>query len=68
MNRGQNDRTARMNGDVDLIADFNPGEIHQSGIEDDALGVSDLADGLGHDVILCFTKQLSKQTENSFNH
>jgi hypothetical protein len=44
-----------VNGDVYFVSDFNAREIHQSGIEDDPLRVSDFGDGLGHRVILCFT-------------
>jgi hypothetical protein len=44
-----------VNGDVHFVSDFNAREIHQSGIEDDPLRVSDFGDGLGHGVILCFT-------------
>ena len=56
MNGRQDDRAARMHGDIDLIADFDPGEVHQRGIKDDALGISDFGNGFGHDVILCFTQ------------
>ena len=44
-----------MNGDIHFVSDFNAREIHQSGIEDDPLRVSDFSDGLRHAVILCFT-------------
>ena len=43
-----------------LIAHFYAGEIHQGGVENDALGISNLGNGLGHDVILCFTEALRK--------
>jgi len=38
-----------------LIANLQVGEIHESGIEDNSLGVADFGDRLGYDVILCFT-------------
>ena len=44
-----------MHGNVDLIADFDAGKVHERSIENDALRISDFGDGLGHDVILCFT-------------
>jgi hypothetical protein len=51
----QNDRAAGMDRHIDLIADFDAGQIHQSSVKDDALGISHLRNGLGHGVILCFT-------------
>ena len=45
-----------MNSNVHFVSDFNARELHQGGVEDDPLGVSDLGDGLCHDVILCFTE------------
>src|SRR5438876_10126556 len=56
MDRCQNDRAAGMDGHVDLIAHLDPGQIHERSIENDALRISDLRNGLRHDVILCFTK------------
>ena len=55
MDGRQNDRAAGMDRHIDLIADFEAGEIHQGSIKDDALGISYLRNGLGHGVILCFT-------------
>jgi hypothetical protein len=53
-----------VNGDVHFVSDFNARELHQSGIEDDPLRVSDFSDGLGHRVILCFTEgELSIETK-----
>jgi hypothetical protein len=48
MDGRQNDGAARVHGNVDLISNFDTGEIHERGIKDDALGVADLADGFGH--------------------
>jgi hypothetical protein len=45
-----------MDANSNLIANLQVGEVHESGIEDNALGVADPGDGLGHDVILCFTE------------
>ncbi len=57
-----------MNGDVHLVSDFNARELHQSSIEDDPLRVADFSDGLGHDVILCFTERgLSKSKGGEAN-
>ena len=38
----------RVYGDVDLVSNFHAGEIHERGIKDDALGIANLGDGLGH--------------------
>jgi hypothetical protein len=38
-----------------LVAHFNSRQVHQGRIEDDALGITNLGNGLGHGVILCFT-------------
>ena len=51
-----------MDGHVDLIAHLDPGQIHERSIENDALRISDLRNGLRHDVILCFT---SRRTSNA---
>ena len=64
MDRRQNNGTARVNGNVHFVSDFNARELHQGAVEDDPLGVSDLGDGLCHDVILCLTeRQLSISRE-----
>ena len=51
----QNDRAAGMDRHVYFVADLDPREIHERRIKDDALGISDFRNRLGHDVILCFT-------------
>ena len=51
-----------MDGHVDLIAHLDPGQIHERSIENDALRISDLRNGLRHDVILCFT---NRRTSNA---
>ena len=48
MDGRQNDGAAGVHRDIDLIANFDVGEIHERGIEDDALGIANLGDGLGH--------------------
>ena len=56
-----------MNGNVHFVSNFDTREVHQSGVEDDPLGVADLGDGLCHDVILCFTeRQLSTMPAPNF--
>lgn len=59
----QNDRATGVDGHVYFVADLDAGEVHQRSIEDDALGISELRNRLGHDVILCFTN-LARQPEN----
>ena len=54
-----------MHGDGDLIADFDARQIHQTGVKDDALGISHLRNRFGHDVILCFTRLLGKKNQAS---
>jgi hypothetical protein len=44
-----------MDRHVYFVADLDPRQIHERCIKDDTLGISDPGDGLGHDVILCFT-------------
>ena len=47
--RHQHNRAAfGNNGDIDTIANFYAGKIHQSSIEDDSLGIADLGDSFGH--------------------
>ena len=50
-----------MDGDCDLIADFDPRQIHQGGVKDDAVGISHLRNCFRHDVILCFTRFIGKK-------
>jgi len=66
MDGRQNDGAAGVYGDVDLVSNFDASEIHERGIEDDALGIADLADGLGHGVILCFTSTQTSSEQGSF--
>src|SRR5437762_1073683 len=47
-------------GDVKLIAHFHSGQIHQSRVKNNSLRIANLADGLGHAVILCFTRRPGK--------
>jgi len=63
MDRRQNDGAAGMDSDVHFVSDFNAGKIHQRGIEDDALGISDFRDRLSHDVILCFTSEICQRPD-----
>src|SRR5206468_9601673 len=44
-----------MKGNADLVSNFQAGEIHECGVENDTLGIADLGYCFGHDVILCFT-------------
>ena len=66
MDGRQNDGAAGVHGDVDLVSNFDASEIHERGIEDDALGIANLADGLGHGVILCFTSTQTSSEQGSF--
>lgn len=50
-----------MDGDSYLIADFDPRQIHQGGVKDDAVGISHLRNCFRHDVILCFTRFIGKK-------
>jgi hypothetical protein len=49
-----------MDADGDLIAHFKAGDVHERGIKHDSLRVTDLGDGLCHDVKLCFTNEFVK--------
>jgi len=46
-----------MDRHVYFVAHLDPGEIHERSIKDDALGVADLGDGLGHDCNTMFYQQ-----------
>src|SRR6202007_831986 len=43
------------------IADAKAGEVEQSGVEDNSLGISDFRNGFRHHVILCFTFLVCKK-------
>jgi len=45
---GDGDRAAGVDLNIDFVSDLEPGKLEQGGIEDEALGVADLADGLDH--------------------
>src|SRR5207253_3858306 len=46
---------------VELITDFDSRQVHQSGVKNDPLRITDFGDGFGHDVILCFTWRTGKR-------
>jgi len=54
-NRRQDNRAAFMHRDVDLISDFDAGQVHECSVKDNSLRVTDFGNGFGHSVILCFT-------------
>src|SRR6266576_1696174 len=54
-----------MHRDGNLITHFDARQIHQGGVKDDALGISHLGNGFGHDVILCFTRRVGKKNQTS---
>jgi hypothetical protein len=37
-----------MHGDIDLVHGFQPGQLAQRDIENEALGIADLGDGFQH--------------------
>jgi len=54
-----------MHRDGNLITHFDVRQLHQGGVKDDALGISHLGNGFGHDVILCFTRRVGKKNQTS---